>query len=258
MAVSRNSGDDRDRFVYVLIDPRDDKPYYVGATVNPNRRLAQHIAHRFRKNTLQLRQWICDVVDAGLRPVLRVVERSHVSSWEIVETRWISKLRENGAPLLNGARGGLGTPGFQHSHESREKMSASHAGKQLGMKRSEKVRRNNSEAQKQRWEYERQNGIVRPPRVLSEESLRKMSVASTGKKRTETQREALRAIHADPNGPFQTEAYRQKKREEMLSRDPRRLAALAALKTKGVPKSPETRAKMADAARRRWARKSDV
>jgi hypothetical protein len=75
--------------IYCLADPRDNKPFYVGATTNTKSRLTGHInqakfsrekAEMFDKGNairffpfLQKAKLICDILDAGFKPTLSVL-----------------------------------------------------------------------------------------------------------------------------------------------------------------------------------------
>jgi hypothetical protein len=75
--------------VYHLVDPRDRAVRYVGKTGNPKSRLSAHIQEaRERQNTAK-KQWIAELLAAGLEPLLiiaasvpdeataRVIESAH-------------------------------------------------------------------------------------------------------------------------------------------------------------------------------------
>ena len=55
---------------YKLIDPRDNAVRYVGMSKQPQKRLEQHIQRRYGAN----HDWIQDVLNAGLEPVLSIIE----------------------------------------------------------------------------------------------------------------------------------------------------------------------------------------
>jgi hypothetical protein len=93
--------------IYHLIDPRDNKPFYVGQSVDPETRRVTHIITR--KSVLhgnsgltptQVR--ISDICDAGLKPDLDVIETGlSFANARISEHEWIQRLTEQGHQLTN-------------------------------------------------------------------------------------------------------------------------------------------------------------
>ena len=57
--------------IYQLIDPRTDKPFYIGQSTNASNRLEQHIKDAYDTPT---RKRIKAILDAGLRPTAKVIE----------------------------------------------------------------------------------------------------------------------------------------------------------------------------------------
>lgn len=58
------------RFLYELVDPRDDTVHYVGCSVNPLKRLRSHVR---RSHNNDVRLWIKELRSLALAPQLRVV-----------------------------------------------------------------------------------------------------------------------------------------------------------------------------------------
>lgn len=87
-------------FVYDLIDPRDDLPFYVGITNDPNERMMQHLL-RDDSNKGKVAR-INDIQTAGLTPKMHIIEV--VESRDIAharETYWIQDYLAKGYKLTN-------------------------------------------------------------------------------------------------------------------------------------------------------------
>lgn len=68
--------------VYGLVDPRDGTVRYVGASMHPEKRYAQHIAGHGA--TLERSEWLAELRAAGLRPDLRIFAEP-TDDWQQVE-----------------------------------------------------------------------------------------------------------------------------------------------------------------------------
>lgn len=87
-------------FVYDLIDPRDDLPFYVGITNNPNERMMQHLL-RDDSNEGKVAR-IKDIQAGGLTPkmhIIEVVEGRSIAHEK--ETYWIQQYLAKGIKLTN-------------------------------------------------------------------------------------------------------------------------------------------------------------
>lgn len=113
--------------VYLLRDPRTGHVRYVGKAVDPARRLQQHLSafqlsyYRSRKNS-----WLKNLLDAGGRPELEIVETVAPEQANDAECKWIAYYHGLGAPLTNGTAGGDG--GAVTDPEARARISAAHRG----------------------------------------------------------------------------------------------------------------------------------
>lgn len=107
--------------IYALVDPRTEQVRYVGATVDPQRRLREHLGRRCESTYCS--RWIQELAAEGLKPCFWVLQIAG-DEWQIVECQWIKAFRDLGAPLTNITDGGEGTsPGSTKSPETRAKMS---------------------------------------------------------------------------------------------------------------------------------------
>ncbi len=91
--------------VYVLSDPRDGRPRYVGTTLDPRNRRAVHVNRAKRGERMEKDLWVASLLADGVRLDLTVVERVAPPYTEgracTAEARWIARLMRAGAPLLN-------------------------------------------------------------------------------------------------------------------------------------------------------------
>ena len=62
-------------YVYELVDPRDQLPYYVGVTTNPEVRVLAHVGAAYwrRESNKEKAEFTKAILAAGLRPTLQVV-----------------------------------------------------------------------------------------------------------------------------------------------------------------------------------------
>lgn len=93
-------------YIYTLIDPRDNKPFYIGITSNPEYRIKQHIydasriAQRGRWGTLK--GWkFADIIYAGLEPKMKIVGETDKNNAYQDEQRWVWFYHSQGYFLVN-------------------------------------------------------------------------------------------------------------------------------------------------------------
>jgi hypothetical protein len=124
--------DGRDTFIYALHDPEDvSDRVYVGMTVAPRSRLADHMsASSLKKKTLK-NGWIKSMLARGSAPAMVILECVHGDDYQEAEIFWIASLRAIGVQLVNGTDGGHGGRGRILSKESKVKISTSHKGVKL-------------------------------------------------------------------------------------------------------------------------------
>lgn len=88
----------RSRSVYLLLDPRTGVARYVGQAKDVEARVAAHLQDRSGARGA----WITELVDEGLRPLVRVIAAGLNESEALrVEAETISSLLTAGLPLLN-------------------------------------------------------------------------------------------------------------------------------------------------------------
>lgn len=103
--------------IYVLIDPRDAAVRYVGWTTQSlTVRCCQHVCQaRIDLDQTHRARWIRQLLRAGLRPRIELVESVSTARGPSRERYWIKLYRSVGARLVNGTDGGDGTPGRRRS-----------------------------------------------------------------------------------------------------------------------------------------------
>jgi hypothetical protein len=111
--------------IYVLEDPRNGSPFYVGKANNPNRRVC------WGYTNLKVSTRIKDIQNAGFNLVPIILENIPLvvskSDWVPREKHWIKFYRLQGSNLLNENEGGGGPT--THTAEVREQLAALHRGR---------------------------------------------------------------------------------------------------------------------------------
>lgn len=86
--------------VYELIDPRDELPFYVGISNNPDQRYTQHMNECIVNPEKQRR--IHSIRDAGMDPGMRIIEKWGDRKLAIERERyWVLAYIDWGIPLTN-------------------------------------------------------------------------------------------------------------------------------------------------------------
>jgi len=248
--------------IYGLFNPRDQRLRYIGKTNAPHRRLTEHcrsgaLTARIRKN-----YWIKSLLRDGLQPLLLVLCWVDQSDMDNVERAYIAEARRLGYDLTNHAPGGGGVVGRKRMPEE----IAGTASYWRGRKHTEETKRKISEKIKGRKMHPDVRQAIRTAatgRVVSEETRKKLAEAQKGKKRDP---EMMARIHAAVRGRKATPEQIEKSRASHLGlkASPEHRAKIAAANTgrkpsaktleilaaynkttKGVPKSPAHRAKLA-------------
>ena len=105
--------------VYLLSDPRNLAPRYVGIAINLKKRLQQHCSGRGRAHC---RSWVRSLLQVGLEPAVSILEVVPDHQREDAERAWILGFRQAGSDLTNLTDGGEGTLGRKASSETKSKM----------------------------------------------------------------------------------------------------------------------------------------
>ncbi len=202
----------RSIYIYALCEPDTEAVRYVGKSVNPRRRLYQHVSERAKTHKAF---WIRSLADRGRRPLLRVLEEVSEDDCSRREMYWIEHFRLSGSDLTNLTDGGDGAS----TDRARTHLSA--------VRRGVRFSQEHRAALRLAWERRRERGV-------SEETRSKLSRAGKGRVFTEEHRRKLSLSLSRPRGPLPPET---------------RLKLSMALK--GRPKPAEVRKNMSEAARRR-------
>lgn len=116
-------------YIYTLSDPITNEVRYVGKSVNPKKRLDNHL---YIKKKQHCSCWIQSLKIKGLKPIFSIIETTDKENWISREQYWIVYYKEQGAALTNHSIGGEGQTGTKQSVESNLKRSLSLKGRKLG------------------------------------------------------------------------------------------------------------------------------
>jgi hypothetical protein len=88
------------KYIYVLIDPRDGKPRYVGQTNNVVTRYNRHLVDTDHCRTPKA-DWLFVLRILSMKPIMKVLCTADDNKATASEYRWIRKLTERGFTLTN-------------------------------------------------------------------------------------------------------------------------------------------------------------
>ena len=120
--------ENKEWFVYGLVDPKDKQIRYVGWTVDLVARLKEHMRKAHKRRTHK-NAWLLQLKNQGIQPDVTVLEQGSGDGWAFAERRWIAQLRAQGCRLTNATDGGEGTPGCHPSAETRAKIGKASRGR---------------------------------------------------------------------------------------------------------------------------------
>ena len=96
------------RYIYALIDPRDNTTRYIGMSVQIQKRYYQHLRGQCGRHTWY---WVRELQQLGTSPVLQILEVVYrdndmtLTEFKLFvlerEAYWIREYLRKGAPLLN-------------------------------------------------------------------------------------------------------------------------------------------------------------
>lgn len=118
----------RSASIYTLSDPCSGAVRYVGQSVRPKARLAEHLRDARKGCTFRCHCWIRSLLAGDLKPLFAVVEETTIDLVDAAEQRWIAFHRGAGADLTNHTHGGGGISGYKLSPETRQRLSATRVG----------------------------------------------------------------------------------------------------------------------------------
>lgn len=135
-------------YIYGLHDPRTGELRYIGQSIRPLERLANHKQERSRTHRSN---WIQSLRKDGLEPYMLLIDATPYGddAWQGIERAYIAGARAGGIRLVNGTDGGDGVYGL--SPESRARVIAGSLGRKASpetralMSRNRKGRRHTPE-----------------------------------------------------------------------------------------------------------------
>lgn len=127
-------------YIYGLVDPRTEQIRYIGKTIDPKRRLYQHIrrAKRNMRSYTHKTRWLRQLFSENVEPKMIILEECVSSKWEEREMHWIATLDN----LVNIASGGQGID-VPRTPEWCKRISESNKGRVVSKECREKLRQAN-------------------------------------------------------------------------------------------------------------------
>ena len=102
-------------YIYVLVDPRDNRIRYVGKTNDVKMRMYKHLFEAKNDKIKHKNVWITGIIQSGYNaPILNVIEECSEEVWQERERFWIKHYRDLGCDLTNLTDGGDGAQGLTH------------------------------------------------------------------------------------------------------------------------------------------------
>lgn len=128
------------KLIYGLVDPRTHLVRYVGQSSRGLHRPREHRSLG-RRTGPHCKRWIAQLQQLGLDYEVVLLETGDLDL-NIAERWWIAYGRASGWPLTNLTDGGEGASGYQHTDESRARISRA----RIGIRFSEETRKRIAEA----------------------------------------------------------------------------------------------------------------
>lgn len=107
--------------IYALIDSRTNEIRYIGKSKNIEVRLKAHINESIKGRKSHKCDWIRQLLNLELRPILQILEECDEDNWKEREQYWIKYYKERGCKLTNLTEGGDGVNGYIATEETRNK-----------------------------------------------------------------------------------------------------------------------------------------
>lgn len=215
----------RSVFIYALTEPDSEEIRYIGKAFDVQSRLKAHLGEKGRTRR---HNWLKHLAAQSKKPRSKIIEECNEGNWQDRERYWIAYFRKEGFDLTNLTDGGDGVLGYVCTPEHRAKLSIARKGRtgwNKGIPHTEETKA------KIRANSKPNRGTFAFGHVISVETRLKMSASHKGKP------------CAWNIGP-KDEAFRKHRREYMLGR---RLRL-------GKKHSQETRQKMSESQKRRYAK----
>jgi hypothetical protein len=165
-------------YVYTLVDPRNNLPFYVGK--GSGERCNFHVVeakYYVKRKSLKLNK-IRKLMQLGMEPIVVKIEEN-VSDEQALdfECLLISEMRDFGIALTNMTDGGDGAQGYKHTEEHKQRMSERFKGRIITEEHRQKMRKPKSPEGRAAIAAARLTTTYRP----SEETKRKTSQALLGR-----------------------------------------------------------------------------
>jgi hypothetical protein len=97
---------------------------YVGKSNNPKKRYYDHISLSHLRTNTHKNNWIKSLLLNNNKPILNIIDEVDKKDWQLWETYWIEKLKNEGNSLTNLSEGGNGTT--EHKWNTKEKLKIKH------------------------------------------------------------------------------------------------------------------------------------
>lgn len=165
-------------YVYTLIDPRNNLPFYVGK--GSGERCNAHVVeakYYVKRKSLKLNK-IRKLMRLGMEPIVIKVEENVSDKQALdLECLLIAEMRDLGFALTNMTDGGDGAQGYKHTEEHKQKMSGLQKGRVFSEETKQRMRKPKSEQGRQNIGKARRTTDYRP----SETTKKKLSEALKGR-----------------------------------------------------------------------------
>lgn len=106
--------------IYTLSNPINNEVRYLGKTISLKERYSKH---KRKKNNTHKDCWVASLNNSGVLPKMEVIDVVPTDEWEFWETWWIQLLKSWNFNLTNILSGGAGTFGYNHTADTKKKIS---------------------------------------------------------------------------------------------------------------------------------------